>query len=351
MPMKTLPRTRGFTLVELLVVILILGVLLGRLMPGMANVWHIARTSQCARHLSAIGKAYNLYRNDEVLGTKEEFDTQNWPIAILPYLSNEADILLCPEGDSFLPSASLQAQYELKTYWCGDNYKTMWYTPIVEGTFILKLSNTQYLDARSKGYLTRGGAVDAHNLRTKFDCTYHPDGDPTYWLCIEDGGNFSPDFDFCDVMIKVDEQEDGSVKLTIASAIWTANKNSLVLKKDGSMVLEFPTGGFTGLTITLKAHGSATSYAMNEAVVDPSAGSGKILALDYYQYLVNPMDNDSTDVDWTDPDVDPEGDDVPNFARHQGCVNILFTDNSVSAHEPKEIDPAEPTIERQFWDP
>ena len=58
-------RTRtGFTLVEMLVVIMIIGLLGGILLPALAAARRRARAAVCGTHMSQIGKAVALYLND-----------------------------------------------------------------------------------------------------------------------------------------------------------------------------------------------------------------------------------------------------------------------------------------------
>jgi hypothetical protein len=175
-------------------------------MPGMANVWRVARQTECANNLSSLGKAYAIRTGDEAMGTVVPFSITEWTTMLSPYLSGQGDWLICPEGGEFMPSAAVAEMYEFKTI--GGQ---TWYTPMTESEFVLKLSQTQYNAAKAAGYLSEAG----DNMRSHFDCTYRADSNPNvYWLCLEDHGG---DWDFKDVMVKVTQQADGSVRLVFTA--------------------------------------------------------------------------------------------------------------------------------------
>lgn len=52
---------RGFTLVELLVVVAIILLLLAMIIPAVQRVWEAANKVTCANHLRTIGQGINLY--------------------------------------------------------------------------------------------------------------------------------------------------------------------------------------------------------------------------------------------------------------------------------------------------
>ena len=57
-------RTDGFTVVELLVVILIISVLMALLLPALAIAMKLGRQTVCLSNLRQIGLAYAMYGND-----------------------------------------------------------------------------------------------------------------------------------------------------------------------------------------------------------------------------------------------------------------------------------------------
>lgn len=57
-------RARGFTLVELLVVLVVIALLLGLLLPGLAKSREVARRTKCMVNLRSFGLALEGYRRD-----------------------------------------------------------------------------------------------------------------------------------------------------------------------------------------------------------------------------------------------------------------------------------------------
>lgn len=107
--MSTIRRGRGFTLVELLVVIGILAILLALLLPALLQAREAARRTECLSHLRNIGLALHNYSgahrvfppgtsgsvlrpsaSGEFMDYKEFYASWGWAVHLLPYVEQQA---------------------------------------------------------------------------------------------------------------------------------------------------------------------------------------------------------------------------------------------------------------------
>ena len=341
-------RHKAFTLVELLVVIVIIGLLMALLVPSLRGVWSRYNMTRCQTNLSHIYQAFRLRAADEAMGAASAYPVAAWNGVLMPYLEGDISQFFCPETEAVegTPTRLITELVELS------GNSGAYTTQLEPGPYMLKLSVTQYDTASGMGLLGNDNAANNINTNHPEFNTYVPDGQPNiYWLCMEDHGG---DWDFKDVMTRVTDNRDGNVKVECISG-YTGHTNSLMDKLTGSVL--FNTGSnqwsFSPTrTVILETGGAESSYGMNEYARGVGSAGGKILVLDYLR-----LEAKTTDL-WTDLFFDPAQSDVPLFARHFEMANILFSDGSVQPKRvdtlnppPDDINPFTPTVARKWWEP
>jgi len=89
MQLSTRTRTRGMTLIELMIVVSILGIIAAIVIPRFANANDTAKATSLASQINTVRKSLELYRNDhnDVYPTQAQLITNQWQA-----LTNTTDI-------------------------------------------------------------------------------------------------------------------------------------------------------------------------------------------------------------------------------------------------------------------
>jgi len=382
-------RRRAFTLPELLIVIAIIGVLAALLIVSMSSAFRLSERAECAANLHYLHQAMAMRRSDSLQSERPPMKLALWATrwGVLPYVDFDQDVLICPaqgatEDLAYDPGeiaewgemdAAAQEVLEYEPYQnveisdlIGMQSSHGYYVEFKDSYRCVKLSDSQWQRARDQGLLSNAGS--ANHFRDKWDEEFKPDSSGDVWYCFEDAG----DWDFKDLMVKVHDNGDGTFSLScysgytifINTIVSLPGKEPLQPVRSGTDNLQLTvgeaqeedegtTGGYESVTSAYQASTTAdksetfmTNYGLNAQSAITQENSrylsdepGRILLLDYYKPLAVASDG----LDWPSPGV------TPPFARHQGYVNVLFTDGAVKAMEPWKIHPGLEKNRFQYW--
>lgn len=122
---------KGFTLIELMVVILILGLLMAILMPSLGQAVAAGRQTVCLSNLRQIGMAMQYYLRDNSAYPPTYVDTTcRWMDLIKRYVPKDCGVYRCPADSSAVPCTwdpQIVLSYGMNTFNFTDNAHCFWY--------------------------------------------------------------------------------------------------------------------------------------------------------------------------------------------------------------------------------
>ena len=131
----TLPVARraitGFTLVELMVTVTIIGLLIAILLPCLAQAQAVARQVVCLSNLRQIGLATQYYVRDNRSYPPTYVDsTCRWMDLLKPYVPKNCGVYRCPEDRNAIAcdwDPQIVLSYGMNTFNFTDNAHCFWY--------------------------------------------------------------------------------------------------------------------------------------------------------------------------------------------------------------------------------
>ena len=331
---------RGFTLVELLVVIVIIALLVSILVPSLNRAQGQARARQCGVNLHNIQVAWTKCHADTSMASRAVIHWI-WTLQVFEHLARNPLALLCPEDDK--PSLSgfdgIAVRCWRDRYGAPDQYFDMDVFSNLDsygsgepgdGNQTWRVNEEEY--KRLTG-LRNSGTVDMRSHLTEYaPGTANPN--VSYLLFDDQRSGEKADYDFWDCHVRLEQTGPSSYAYSASHQV--AGYDFKLVGPDGN-----PMGDWLrNSEASGSTEGLPTSYGASNAMTQLRPGHAKILLLDYRRSVAEVVGDDGHPADF-DEDKAP---------RHNGKCNVVFADGAVKLRSPTAIDPNQPDMDK-LWEP